>query len=351
MFFYRRSLAVEPNFQICESARSRRTKDCPTLPRLSVGLFRSLNRRTERVTSDPISWRSINLAKVRAGHSTVSCIEPIRELGVFSRSFGPDGDYCTHQATRITAKRIRGNAARGWEGPASAPAAKRGTGFSSQRFIASSFTGLAMSQDDRDSKSVLNAMGEKYNDYLKTDYWKAVSDAVKKRADYRCQVCNSQHDLQAHHRTYDHRGRELEYLNDLTCLCRRCHGIFHGTILVASPVAAQLAPQAQPQQGRVRVQRSMKVKRGRGAIDIEAVNQDMPSTVGLINLTHELIEKCRTHAGAFTNATLRAWDLRQPLIRGWPERLIGTLIDRDSYRRALEGRYLYNTGKLEGERG
>lgn len=77
-------------------------------------------------------------------------------------------------------------------------------------------------------------MSQKYNDYLKTDYWKAVSDAVKKRASYRCQLCNSQHDLSAHHRTYDHRGSELDFLDDLTALCRRCHDIFHGKAFVSS---------------------------------------------------------------------------------------------------------------------
>ena len=58
-------------------------------------------------------------------------------------------------------------------------------------------------------------MSAEYNDYLQTDYWKAVAVEVKKRAGYRCQVCNSQLDLCAHHRTYDHRGKELEHLDDL----------------------------------------------------------------------------------------------------------------------------------------
>ena len=71
-------------------------------------------------------------------------------------------------------------------------------------------------------------MSAEYNDYLQTDYWKAVAVEVKKRAGYRCQVCNSQLDLCAHHRTYDHRGKELEHLDDLICLCRRCHETFHG---------------------------------------------------------------------------------------------------------------------------
>lgn len=78
-----------------------------------------------------------------------------------------------------------------------------------------------------------------YQTYLETDYWKQVSTAVKERAEYRCQVCNSPHDLQAHHRTYEHRGRELGFLGDLICLCRRCHGIFHGKAPEPKPVPVQ----------------------------------------------------------------------------------------------------------------
>lgn len=71
---------------------------------------------------------------------------------------------------------------------------------------------------------------QRYAEHLASDYWQQVSAAVKDRAGHRCQVCNSPHDLQAHHRTYTNRGREMEHLNDLICLCRRCHGVFHGRL-------------------------------------------------------------------------------------------------------------------------
>lgn len=177
-------------------------------------------------------------------------------------------------------------------------------------------------------------MSEKYNNYLKTDYWKAVSDAVKKRAGYRCQLCNSQHDLQAHHRCYDHRGRELDYLEDLVCLCRRCHGIFHGTVM---PAHAET----------IRTKKQKRERIGRSAINVAEVNADMPcGDSPEIELTHELIEKCRTAAGAFTNASLRHFGLVFPLITGWPIRLIGQKVTREKFKAALEGRYLYNTGRL-----
>lgn len=70
---------------------------------------------------------------------------------------------------------------------------------------------------------------DRYQAYLQSDYWQQVSLAVKRRADFRCQLCNSPHNLQAHHRSYQHRGRELEgnNINDLICLCAACHGLFH----------------------------------------------------------------------------------------------------------------------------
>lgn len=59
-------------------------------------------------------------------------------------------------------------------------------------------------------------MTASYDNYLQSDYWKQVSDAVKKRDGYKCRVCNSPHDLQAHHRDYSHRGKELDYKQSAT---------------------------------------------------------------------------------------------------------------------------------------
>lgn len=170
-------------------------------------------------------------------------------------------------------------------------------------------------------------MSTKYDEYLKTDYWKAVSDAIKRRAGYRCQLCNSQHDLCAHHRTYDHRGRELDYLDDLVCLCRRCHKIFHG--IVPEPAIPQKA----------------KVKKGsQGYIvgDIESTEKDMPEGEA-ITLTDDLIARCRTN-GAFTSATVRAFGLIPGNeARGWPARLVGKVLTREQFRQALRGRHIYGS--------
>lgn len=63
-----------------------------------------------------------------------------------------------------------------------------------------------------------------YWDYLKTEAWKLKADAAKRRAKFRCQVCNSKKNLQAHHRTYARLYKERP--EDLTVLCAECHKLF-----------------------------------------------------------------------------------------------------------------------------
>jgi hypothetical protein len=175
----------------------------------------------------------------------------------------------------------------------------------------------------------------KYQEYLQSEYWNAVSKAVKGRANYKCQVCNSPHDLNAHHRTYDHRGHEMEHLDDLVCLCRRCHGVFHGKIEPPAPVKE------------VKIERP---KKNRRLIDYAQVQNDMPADDGKpLILDHNLVIRLRTEKYGFTNATLRAIGIKYPLIAGWVHRLNGTVITRDQYRAALEGRYIFNSGKLDRE--
>ena len=64
-----------------------------------------------------------------------------------------------------------------------------------------------------------------YAQYLQTAHWKLLSEKVKRRAKYRCQLCNVQSIMNVHHRTYERRGHE--YLKDLICLCAGCHAKFH----------------------------------------------------------------------------------------------------------------------------
>lgn len=70
-----------------------------------------------------------------------------------------------------------------------------------------------------------------YKEYLASDYWAGVSRAVITRDGGRCQTCNSEQYLQAHHRTYEHEGSEMDHLGDLVCLCQRCHFVIHQRVM------------------------------------------------------------------------------------------------------------------------
>ena len=66
-----------------------------------------------------------------------------------------------------------------------------------------------------------------YYEFLKTPYWIAVSQKVKLKANFMCQLCSSKEGLQTHHRNYDSHGYEHMNLQDLIVLCSNCHGKFH----------------------------------------------------------------------------------------------------------------------------
>jgi hypothetical protein len=89
----------------------------------------------------------------------------------------------------------------------------------------------AMTPDERRRAYSLGKLAEiereadVYAEYIVSPAWRARADAAKKRVGYRCLVCNSSHDLNAHHRTYERLGHELEI--DIIVLCRDCHELFH----------------------------------------------------------------------------------------------------------------------------
>jgi 5-methylcytosine-specific restriction endonuclease McrA len=65
------------------------------------------------------------------------------------------------------------------------------------------------------------------DNYLDSDRWRALRARALHRANYRCQLCNGQRSLEAHHRTYVRYGYEL--VDDVTVLCAVCHRRHHGT--------------------------------------------------------------------------------------------------------------------------
>lgn len=64
-----------------------------------------------------------------------------------------------------------------------------------------------------------------YETYIHSPEWEEKAKEAKKRAGYRCQLCNGKYKIAAHHRTYERLGHELP--EDLTVLCKRCHKLFY----------------------------------------------------------------------------------------------------------------------------
>lgn len=65
-----------------------------------------------------------------------------------------------------------------------------------------------------------------YDEYLQTREWKKLAARAKRRYGGKCALDETHEAVDAHHRTYVRRGRELD--NDLIPLCRECHSKFHG---------------------------------------------------------------------------------------------------------------------------
>lgn len=69
--------------------------------------------------------------------------------------------------------------------------------------------------------------GMNYYDFLKTPYWKAISEKKRKECSFKCQLCNSSGKLATHHRTYEIHGEEHFNMRELIVLCEDCHGKHH----------------------------------------------------------------------------------------------------------------------------
>jgi len=67
-----------------------------------------------------------------------------------------------------------------------------------------------------------------YAEYLKTDHWQSVRKQALERAGHRCTLCAGTTSLDVHHNSYFTLWHETP--NDLTVLCRSCHGIHHAAV-------------------------------------------------------------------------------------------------------------------------
>lgn len=90
------------------------------------------------------------------------------------------------------------------------------------------FKSMKIEHDSVDREKIKECILKmKYHDFLNTRYWKIIADYEKFRANRKCQLCNSETNVNVHHSTYEHHGLEIDYRNDLVILCNNCHEKFH----------------------------------------------------------------------------------------------------------------------------
>lgn len=168
-----------------------------------------------------------------------------------------------------------------------------------------------------------------YSQYLQSDQWRQVAKAAKSRDKYKCRICNSPHDLNVHHRTYENLGNEMHHLDDLTTLCRRCHASFHGKgeQVVIPPVPSPVAPCPA-------IRRHDRFKKIPMPVSME----------GDVLLTRQLLRACRTDRGGITNKTIYALTGvhgTASLPKGWFRNLVGQRITSERYQAAVAGKTQY----------
>lgn len=70
----------------------------------------------------------------------------------------------------------------------------------------------------------------RYAEFLKTDYWVTVRNYILYEQGERCNLCSKTSNLHVHHKTYEHRGSEMNHLEDLIVLCSECHARHHNKL-------------------------------------------------------------------------------------------------------------------------
>ena len=68
-------------------------------------------------------------------------------------------------------------------------------------------------------------VGDFYRSYIASPEWKERSLKCFADVGHQCEVCGNSDDLNAHHYNYHNLAKEGE--NDLFCLCKKCHGLYH----------------------------------------------------------------------------------------------------------------------------
>lgn len=66
-----------------------------------------------------------------------------------------------------------------------------------------------------------------YAEFLRTRYWEELRFFVISKRGAVCQECGGIERLELHHVTYQHRGLEIDHLEDVELLCDLCHEAAH----------------------------------------------------------------------------------------------------------------------------
>jgi hypothetical protein len=83
-------------------------------------------------------------------------------------------------------------------------------------------------KDIDETKDHLDAKRECYSTYLSTSYWSKLSKIAKLRDGGRCKLCDSELNLNVHHRSYRWKANPEKEIDDLVTLCEDCHSSHHG---------------------------------------------------------------------------------------------------------------------------
>jgi len=65
-----------------------------------------------------------------------------------------------------------------------------------------------------------------YNEYLHSIYWEIIKQYLH-YSHRQCALCGLKKYLDVHHKTYEHLGYEILFLEDLEVICFRCHKKIH----------------------------------------------------------------------------------------------------------------------------
>ncbi len=66
-----------------------------------------------------------------------------------------------------------------------------------------------------------------YEKFLQTSYWATLKDVVFNDRGGKCERCGADDYLHLHHISYEHRGNEINHMEDLELLCSNCHADHH----------------------------------------------------------------------------------------------------------------------------